>query len=201
MASREPFNSILQLEIGESMLVDARSGEDIYQAFKRYKKRFSTWRQKQLSFVAEIIDGRIEVTRTEFGKNKKLWRWEAMKAGEYIVLAEDPSESEIRAARNSANYLMSVKKAGGVWTVQQDRCGRLIVRCMADKEGGAVDRIKPIKETPSEKAERLANVYRYLSDCIRFEARHAAIPLRDRMMSRAAFLDEEVRALEAGFVG
>lgn len=199
MASREPYKSLLELEIGERMHVDPDPGEDIERALRRYKKRFSTWRKKQLSFVAEISGSRIEVTRTEFGKNKKLWRWEAMKAGEIMVLASDPDESEIRSARNTANYLMSVKGVGGVWSVDTDRSGRLLVRCLADSDGNSVGRPRPITDDPEDERAMKVRVLRYLADRLRAGAPKEKGMLRAEVLGKAANLDAEADAFEAGF--
>src|SRR3990167_4346012 len=151
MTYREPYKTLMSLGIDERHLVAPEAGESPEQALKRLKKRFSTWRKHQRSFVAEIKGGMIEVRRTAFGANKKLWRWEAMSSGQTMLLSEQPTDGDIRSARNTANYLMSVKGAAGVWVIRLDKEGRLITRCLVDRDGKSI----PVhKEQPLDTAEQ-----------------------------------------------
>lgn len=197
MTFREPFKTLMSLEIGERHLVAPQPGESPEEALKRLKKRFSTWRKHQRSYVAEIKDDMIEVQRTAFGANKKLWRWEAMSAGQTMVLNEEPTEADIRSARNTANYLMSVKGAAGVWVIRLDRQGRLITRCVVDRNGqSAPVQEKRVLDTAEQTRAQQIGAYRGIAEELRRQAGRASPGMKHELLLNAGRAVAKAEELE-----
>ena len=168
-------------------------------ALKRIKVRASKYRSDGRSYRVTQHGDAILIVRVPFGQTNKLASWEQMAAGDVILLSDKPTAKQIASAKNTANYLNLVKVAGhGLWRVEIDAKGRLLVRCYMDRQGRFYEPPqlnssgRPM--TPAQMAAQRASNWRTSAAHIRGEARRATHGNREALFQVAEAFER--KALE-----
>lgn len=201
MTRRGPFKEMFDLAIGRDVLMHPMEGESIEAALKRLKVRASKYRAEGRSYRLTQEGDTIRVQRVPFGTTNKLASWEGMIAGEQILLNDRPTPKQIAAAKQSVNYLNSVKEGRGVWHADTASDGRLFVTCLVDRQGNVFD--PPRKDvivtslTPEQKAAALLTAYEGIAAHVRKEANSASHGTKEALLHVASGYESRAADLAA----
>ena len=198
MARPQQVEDMLQLEVGQHLLIQPDTGEELDRALRRIKLRASKHRARGRSYTVEVAGDGVRVERVPFGQNKKLRRFEDMKVGEVVLMSETATEKDLKSARNTVNYLHGkVRRGNGKqWRAVENK-GRVYIRCVYDE---ATDRIERDNRQRRKKSavENLENdiaIFEWLAEKFRRDLIGYSGSMKEFLWSQVYKYENHIRVL------
>jgi len=142
----DDLQCVYDLEIDQECWLTPSESESVARTFERLKLRTAKYAAKDRYYRLKIENDKVVVQRIGKEHRGKLCDFLKMKPGTQILLKSNPTDSDLKKARNKAQYLggyhhSNMRDRKGYYEAHKDKFGRLVIVCSMSASGEYDERL------------------------------------------------------------